>query len=79
MGKAFKTYIMIGILQVPTEWQAVAPENPKKEGMVNLFESNTATKEHVKVQAKKLWLDVSCGSDTPEYFKTSDTPKPIHS
>ena len=76
MGKAFKTYRMMEILQVPTKWQAVSPKNPTKEGMVNLFESDTVTKEQVNAQADKVCSDASYGTATPEYFKIFDLPPP---
>lgn len=37
MGKAFKTFWMMDILKVHTEWKATKPANP------NFFESNTMT------------------------------------
>ena len=43
MGKTFKTERMIGILKLPTEWEAGDPANLTKEGIIYLFESNTLT------------------------------------
>ena len=45
MGKAFRTFRMMQIFRGPTVWEANLPSNPTLEGMVDLFESNAATKE----------------------------------
>ena len=37
MGKAFKTYQMMGIFKLPTKWEAGDPTNPSNEGTINLF------------------------------------------
>ena len=69
MGKAFKTYRMKNILKVPTSWEAGVPANPTKEGIVDLFESNTLTRKQVNAQADKVWSESKFGATTPEYFK----------
>ena len=73
MGKVFKTYRMMEIYRIPTVWEATTPSNPTLEGMVNLFESNAATKEQVKAQADKVWEETTHGADTPKYFKIFGT------
>ena len=54
MDKAYKTYRMKNILKVPTSWEAGVPANPTKEGIVDLFESNTLTRKQVNDQADKV-------------------------
>ena len=41
--------------------------------MVDLFESNAATKEQVKAQSDKVWVDTTQGDNTPKYFKIFGT------
>ena len=76
MDKTFKTFQMMEIFKVPTVWEATLPINPTPEGIVNLFESNTATKEQIKAQADKVWGNTAHGAQTPAYFKIFGT-KPV--
>ena len=55
MGKIFKTFRMMDIFKVPTIWEATLPAHPTPAGIVDLFESNAATKEKIKAQVEKMF------------------------
>ena len=60
-------------LDVATKWDKSGSSTegkriPTEAGMVNLFDSNKATKEQVKYHCALVWSDSSFGISTSDYF-----------
>ena len=73
MGKIFKTFRMMDIFKVPTIWEVILPAHPTPAGIVDLFESNAATKEQIKAQVDKVLRNTAYCAQTPAYFKIFGT------
>ena len=68
MGKAFKTFRLMDILKVSTEWESTKPANPVKDKIVDLFQSNAVTTNQVKAQADLIWSHSDL-VNTDHFFK----------
>ena len=73
MGKAFKTFRLMDILKVPTEWESTKPANPVKDQIVDLFQSNAVTTNQVKAQADLIWSHSDL-VNIDHFFKIFATP-----
>ena len=73
MGKAFKTFRLMDILKVQTEWEATKLANPVKDQIVDLFQSNTVTTKQVKAQANLIWSQSDL-DNTENFFKIFANP-----
>ena len=73
MGKAFKTFRLMDILKVQTEWEATKLANPVKYQIVDLFQSNAVTTKQVKAQSNLIWSQSDL-DNTENFFQNFATP-----
>ena len=73
MDKAFKTFRLMDILKVPTEWEATKPTNPIEDKSVDLFQSNAVTTKQAKAQADLIWSESDL-ANTEIFFQIFATP-----
>ena len=64
-------------LAINTEWSPggetdAAKRVPVKEGSINIFESNKASKEAIEEYSNLVWADTDFGASMPKYFMEFD-------
>ena len=73
MCKVFKTFQLMDILKVPTEWEVTKPANSIKDQIVDLFQCNAVTTEQVKAKADLIWSQSDL-ANTENFFQIFATP-----
>ena len=73
MEKPMFTTRVMEALVIATKWNksgssAEGKRIPTEAEMINLFDSNKATKDYVKYHCGLEWSDSSFGTSTPDYF-----------